>query len=107
MAHTETEDETPSIIPQKPPPPPLRAPQDDEKTPGDDRPVPPAEAAPRAPSSPPASRRHARKPSGHLVIPQHDIDPLIIDRAGPRPRMGSAPMMLIDYPRLNRPSLTR
>lgn len=99
-------DPTPEpIIPQKPPPPPARAPSQDELTPVPDAPV---EAAPRRQSSPPASRKHARKPSGHIVIPAGaaDIDPLIIDRAGARPRMGSAPMMLIDYPRLHRPSLT-
>ncbi len=91
------------IIPQKPPPPPLRAPDGDESAPV---PGAPADASPHRQSSHPASRR--RKPSGHLVIPADaaDVDPIIIDRAGARPRMGSSPLMLIDYPRLHRPSLT-
>lgn len=93
------------IIPQKPPPPPMRAPSQDECTPV---PGAPAEAAPRRQSSPPASRKPSRKPSGHIVIPARDDDPEIISRAGERVRMGSAPeLTLIDYPRLTRPSLTR
>jgi hypothetical protein len=123
MAHTDRDDEPQGIIPQKPPPPPgreqapdpiipqkpppppARAPSPDELTP-----VPgvPAEAAPRHQSSPPASRKPSRKPSGHIVIPARDNDPEIISRAGERTRMGSAPeLTLIDYPRLTRPSLTR
>jgi hypothetical protein len=128
MAHTDRDDDAPQgiiqqkpppppargpapdpvpepIIPQKPPPPPARAPSQDELTPV---PSAPAEAAPRRQSSPPASRKPSRKPSGHIVIPARDSDPEIISRAGERPRMSSAPeLTLIDYPRIPKPSLTR
>lgn len=115
MAHTEPEPD--QIIPQKPPPP------DHEdggrergpRPPGTQEPTapsgPPIEAPPQQPIAPrvasaPASRRHARKPSGHLVVPSRESDPGIISHGAARPRMASSPMMLIDYPRLHRPALT-
>lgn len=113
MAHTDPEpkSEPPGIIQQKPPPPPRR--EGDPSEPAhEEQPQQPAipslEAAPTQPTAPRvaeahgpgSSRRHRRPPSGHVIIPARESDPEIISRAGTRPRMDSAPaLLLIDYPR--------
>jgi hypothetical protein len=119
MAHTDPE----NVIPQKPPPPPDRRTPQPSELPVDpqaptqpDRipPQTPIEAPPGQPIAPrvaapaPSSRRGARKPSGHIAIPHMpDIDPIVIGQAGQRARMKSDPLVLVDYPRLNRPAFMR
>lgn len=118
MAHTDPE----NIIPQKPPPPPRRE-GDPAERPAVDPQAPtepaqpqrpteaPFEAPPQQPIAPrvagPASSRRlsSRKPSGHIVVPSIEIDPVIISRTAQRSRMGSDPALtLIDFPTRARPA---